>query len=236
MPDRKRNDLPFDSENAAEQTLWRALEALPRDDPQPQLRREFYRQLDAARDATPGARVRGWLGISGNSGWVTVAVCLVVGLAIGQVWRGQESPEPSRLAALEERVAMLNREIILNRLQDASASQRLRGVVDAARLAGSDTAITRALIARASEDRVASVRAAAIDALAPNLAEDSVGNELVRLLENTESPIVQLALVDVILRNGTDNQLAHLLELANSEQLHPDVNAHIRNALGEISI
>jgi hypothetical protein len=236
MPDRKRNDLPFDSGNKAEQELWNALEELPREEPMPQMRRDFYRQLEEASVETPAARLRHWLGFSGNGGWVTAAVCVIVGVTIGQLWNAPQTTSPDRLAALEQNIALLNRELILDRLQDASASQRLRGVVDAAYLAGNDAEITRALIARASEDRVDSVRAAAIDALGPSLQDSGVGEELMRLLESAESPLVQLSLVDVVLRNGSKAQLEHLRQLAETDGLHPDVVKHVNNSIGDISI
>lgn len=236
MPDNKRFDLPFDSEDSSEQALWQALEGLPREEPQPQLRRDFYRRLEHASIVGPAARLRSWLGISGNGGWITAAVCVLAGIAIGQSWNLTDVDDPGRLTALEENVALLNRELILDRLEDSSASQRLQGVVDAAYLARDDAEIVRALMVRAAGDSVASVRAAAIDALGSNIATTTVGSELLRLLEETESPLVQLALVDVVLRNGNSSQLSQVQALANAGKLHPDVVKHIRNSLGDLSI
>lgn len=236
MSDRKRAELPFDSENRAEQALWQALDDLPREEPLPRMRRDFYRQLEAASIESPAARLRSWLGLSGNGGWVTAVACVVVGVTIGQIWNAPADTDPGRLAALEQNVALLNRELILDRLQDASASQRLRAVIDAAYLAGTDTEITRALLARATGDRVDSVRTAAIDALGPSVTEAGVGSELMRLLESAESPIVQLSLVDVVLRNGSPEQVEQLRQLAIREALHPDVSRHVNNSIGDISI
>ncbi|MDH3441536.1 MAG: hypothetical protein OEM63_12335, partial [Gammaproteobacteria bacterium] len=235
MSDRKRYDLPFDTDNPSEQALWSALGDLPREEPQPQLNRNFYRRLEQASAVGPAARLRSWLGISGNGGWVTAAVCVLVGIAIGQLWNITLPGETNRLDALEQNVALLNRELILDRLQDSSASQRLRAVIDAAYLAGDDIEIMQALMTRASEDRVDSVRTAAIDALGPSLTTTVIGDELMNLLERTESPLVQLSVVDVVLRNGTTEQLAQVQSLANDGRLHPDVIAHVRNSLGDIS-
>ena len=236
MPDQKRYELPFDSENPSEQVLWNALEDLPREEPMPQLRRNFYNQLERAASTGPAARLRSWLGISRNSGWLTVTACLIVGVGVGQTWSFGESGDASRLMTLEQNVALLNRELILDRLEDSSASKRLRGVVDAAYFAQNDAEIVRALMMRASEDSVASVRTAAIDALGPSISTTEVGEELLQLLEDAESPLVQLSLVDVVLRNGTNDQLSRVQALANAGRLHPDVIKHVRNSLGDISI
>ena len=121
-------------------------------------------------------------------------------------------------------------------MQDANAGKRLRGVIDAGSVVQDDAEITRALLMRATEDRVYSVRSAAIDALGPRLNSTAVGNELMNLLENAESPLVQLALVDLVLRNGSDAQLERLLQLANKRRLHPDLIRHVNNSLGSESI
>jgi len=236
MSDRKTVNLPFDSEDPAEQKLWAALGEMPRMAPSADLRRGFYRELDRASTTNRTERLRGWLGISGNAGWLTAAACVLLGVGMGQVLNKTGSVEPSRLAVLEQNVALLNRELILDRLQDASAGTRLRGVIDAGSVVQDDVEITRALLMRATEDRVYSVRSAAIEVLGPTLNSTAVGNELMNLLENAESPLVQLALVDLVLRNGSDAQLEHLLQIANKELLHPDLIRHVNNSLGSESI
>jgi HEAT repeat protein len=133
-------------------------------------------------------------------------------------------------------VALLNRELILDRLEDAAAGKRLRGVVDAGHFVPDDAEIARALLMRATEDRVHSVRTAAIDALGPSLGTPAVGGELMKLLESAESPLVQLALVDLVLRNGSNEQLAQLLRLANEGALHPDLVRHVERSLGSETV
>lgn len=236
MSDNKDFDLPFDSDDEAEQKLWSALKELPRDEPSPAMRRSFYRELDRASGEGLVTRLRNWLGISGNAGWLTAAACMLAGIGIGQSLNDAGTNEPRRLAALEQNVAMLNRQLILDRLEDATAGKRLRGVIDAAYFAQDDDEIARALLMRATSDRVDSVRAAAIDALGPSLKEPAVGNELMKLLESAKSPLVQLALVDLVLRNGSQAQLQHVAQLANSGRLHPDLVKHVKNVLGSDSV
>ena len=56
------------------------------------------------------------------------------------------------------------------------------------------------------------------------------------LLSHAESPIVQLALVDLVLRNGSNEQLEQLLKLANENILHPDLVRHVNKSLGSETI
>ncbi len=94
-----------------------------------------------------------------------------------------------------------------------------------------DAEIAQALLVRATLDRSVSVRSAAIDALGPQLGSPAVGDEIMGLLEQAQSPIVQLSLVDLVLRHGTRAQLQELLKLASEDRLHPDLVQHVRNSL-----
>jgi hypothetical protein len=236
MPDQK--SVPFEAGDRGEQVLWEALGDLPQGEPSPELRKGFYQMLEQASRPGPLARLRDWLGLGSNMGWLTVAAALVLGVGLSQalLQRAPGAPGPApgddRLAALEANVAMLNREVILGRLSDDSAALRLQGVVQASSLAGEDPELARALLATAARDRSSSVRSAAIDALAPQLGNEAVSAELLQLLEQADSPIVQLALVDLVLRYGSEEQRAQLLKLAEQDRLHPDLIQHVHKTLG----
>jgi hypothetical protein len=77
---------------------------------------------------------------------------------------------------------------------------------------------------------VHSVRAAAIDAIGPQLGTPSIADELMASLEQAESPLVQLALADLVLRYGDPKQLEQLLRLSGRGALHPDVAQHIKSS------
>lgn len=232
MSDKDRQNVPFEAQTPAEQKLWTALLDVPQGEPSPQMRRAFYNELDKATNRSFAQQLRSWLGIGNNRGWITVTACIVAGVVLGQALNSTDPAEATRLIALEQNVALLNRELILDRLVDATAGKRLRGVLDASFVVQDDTEIARALLVRATEDRVTAVRSAAIDALGPSLTSAPIGDELMKLLENAESPIVQLALIDLVLRNGNRTQLQQLLQLADSERLHADLIEHVKSALG----
>lgn len=236
MTEHKDRTLPFESSEASEQQLWQALGDLPQSEPSAHLRRGFYEQLEKAGSNSFGARIRGWLGLSNNTGWATAAACLLMGFVFAQLSVDSDTMQPDRLAALEENMAQLNRELVLDRLQDDAAGTRLLGIHNASGLVQNDPEIAQALLVRATEDRSPSVRSAAIDALGSQLNSSTVGDELMRLLESAESPIVQLALVDLVLRNGSQQQLGQLLDMSNDERLHPDLVRHVRKSLGRESI
>jgi len=177
MSDNKHSKFPFDGENESEDALWDALGQVADAEPSPALRRNFYRELEKASRPRLLERLRDLLGFSGNAGWLTVAASVLVGLGAGQLL-DRPADDGLRLALLEENVSMLNRSLILDRLENDTASKRLRGVMDAAFIAGDDAEIVNALLLRATNDPVPSVRTAAIGALGTQMRTPAVGERL----------------------------------------------------------
>lgn len=231
MPDRDPSTLPFESSDPAETKLWEALGDLPGNEPSPELRREFYRRLEHAGRQRWSDRMRDWLGFSGNAGWVTATACALLGFGLATALMPGREPGANRLAALEQNVNQLHRELVLNRLQADAPAVRLQGVLDAGTRLEDDPALTQALLTRAAQDRSPSVRSAAIDALGSKVANDDVSREVMQLLDNAESPIVQLALVDLLLRHGNTEQLRTLARMAAEGHLHPDLVPHVQQSL-----
>jgi hypothetical protein len=231
VPNGVPNGVPFVSDDEDEQKLWDALQDVSQADPPPRLRRKFYGELDKLGRQTPLDRWRAWLGLSGVRGWVTAMSCAVVGIIVGVLMQATDPVDRSGLTALQEQVSQLNRNLVLDRLENVSASKRLLGVMDAAGLAEHDPEVARAVLSRAVDDRVYSVRAAAIDAIGPQMNAPAVGDELMGLLEKAESPLVQLALVDLVLRHGNAEQLERLMKLTEQGALHPDLVEHVKAAV-----
>ena len=236
MSDKNTTHLPFESSDSNEQKLWEALEGLPRGEPSDDMRRTFYRELDRASSMRWSHKIQAWLGINNNTGWVTATACVLIGFGAAQIASQQTNTESARLALLEDNIALLNRELILDRLQDDTAGTRLMGIHDASYVVQNDSEIAQALLQRATSDRSLSVRSAAIDALGSQLGSSTMGAELMNLLSEADSPIVQLALVDLVLRNGSTDQLDQLLILSQNNHLHPDLVRHVKNSLGGESI
>lgn len=229
MSEKRNPGVPFESEDAGEQQLWRDLEGLPQEAPSQQVRRRFYDELEHADRRLH--RRRRWLSLFSAPGLAAALGCVFVGVMIGLLLRNSPAPDRTEFAQLQQQVAILNRNLVLDRLENDSASKRLLGVIEASDLAGHDPEVMSALLERAVDDRVHSVRTAAIDAIGPRVGTPSVGNELMASLEKAESPLVQLALADLVLRYGSPNQLEQLLSLSEGGKLHPDVAKHVKSSV-----
>ncbi len=231
----KDSKLNFEAQNPAEQKLWAALEDLPRGEPSNELRRKFYSELHEASKPGLFQRLGDWLGLGQGVGWVTAAACLVVGFGFAQIMQ-RGAAEDDRLQVLENNLALIQRELVLDRLQDGSPGTRLKGVVDAGEIAATDQQVAMALLDRAAQDQSTAVRAAAIDALGTQMNSDVIGEGVMALLQASDSPIVQLSLVDLVLRHGNAAQVRQLQQLADEGRLHPDLVRHVQGSLRSQSI
>jgi len=144
MSDQRKSGVPFESDDASERQLWNELENLPQEAPSPRLRRRFYDELEHADRRLH--RRRRWLG------WITAPAlaaavgCLFVGVVVGLALRSPPAASHAEVALLQQQVAMLNRNLVLDRLENGSASKRLAGVMEASVLAEHDPEVRRALL------------------------------------------------------------------------------------------
>lgn len=88
--------------------------------------------------------------------------------------------------------------VALSLLQQQSASERLRGVSWAYRVEPSDSEVLTALLDAVNRDPNINVRLAAVDALHAFAANSLAGQRVLESLENQTAPIVQVAIIDLL--------------------------------------
>ncbi|HCZ35900.1 MAG TPA: HEAT repeat domain-containing protein [Cytophagales bacterium] len=136
-------------------------------------------------------------------------VLLMVGLAIGYKIN-QSNVEADRLARLEEELEE-NRQMMLAMMDNQlSASQRMIGVSVAYEMEKPDDEIVNVLVKTMNEDVNTNVRLAALDALGKFSNEEQVRNELISSLKTQKDPVVQIALIQLLVtmkEKGVLNQL-----------------------------
>ena len=170
--------------------LWRGLALLPREEPDSALRGRFYDTLRAYRqgmDAAPRGRWPVWQ--------MAAAALLVVGLAAGYMLRS--SQRGGEMAELREEVASMRQLVALSLLQQQSASERLRGVSWAYRAEPSNREVLDALVTAINHDTSVNVRLAAVEALYMFRDSPAARRAVVESLPRQETPLVQVALIDL---------------------------------------
>ena len=122
---------------------------------------------------------------------------IVVGWFLG--YQVTPRPERVRIDLLASEVQEMKKTVMLAMLENSSAAERMKAVQFAQELAGPDEAVLNALARTVNDDPNVSVRLMAVDALAHYAAYPKAREALIQSIVWQESPLVQLALADVML-------------------------------------
>jgi anti-sigma factor RsiW len=182
------------------EALWRDLARIPTEEPGVGLRARFYEMLRGAGagSAPAPSAARHWWRAAGSSPalWRIAAglALLGIGAAIGYAVRSNGS----EIAQLRGEVSTMRQLVALSLLQQQSASERLRGVSWAYRVEPSDSGVLAALLDAVNGDPNINVRLAAVDALHAFAANSLARERVLESLENQTAPIVQVAIIDLL--------------------------------------
>jgi len=113
--------------------------------------------------------------------------------------------------------------VALSLLQQQSASDRLRGVSWAYRAEPSDTEVLSALVSAVKNDTNVNVRLQAVDALHAFAASPVTRQAVVQALPHEKAPIVQVALIDLLVDFKDRDAATELRKLAAEESVDSGV-------------
>ena len=208
--------------------LWKGLALVPAEEPGPQLRGRFYNALSAYRQGLESVARPGWKDKVAawwpkQPAWQMAAsfTLLAAGIGIGYGMRGEKPRE--EVHQLREEVANMRQLVALSLLQQQSASDRLRGVSWAYRAEPSDTEVLSALVSAVKNDTNVNVRLQAVDALHAFAASPVTRQAVVQALPHEKAPIVQVALIDLLVDFKDRDAATELRKLAAEESVDSGV-------------
>jgi hypothetical protein len=211
-------------------SLWAGMAQLPSPEPGPGLRPRFYAMLAGYQQGLQQASIS-----SGFSNWFGALVfrrpVLQFGLAASLAVAGFVAGYSLRtsgyshkeLAGLREEVHEMRRMVSLSLLKQQSASERLMGVSWSNQINHPDPEFLDALISTLNHDPSVDVRLAAVDALARFTAEGTVRQALIRSLAAQKSPLVQIALIDLLVQLHERRSIETLQQITNDTDQNQDV-------------
>jgi HEAT repeat protein len=124
--------------------------------------------------------------------------------------------------------------VALSLMQQQSASERLRGVDYSYRIPQPDSQVLSALLHTVNYDQNVNVRLAALDALHQSAANQMVRRGLVESIERQTSPMVQIALIDLLVEIRDKEAADSLKNLTQEAGLNPEVRERVQWALGQL--
>ncbi len=163
------------------------------------------------------------------------AVALVFsGVAIG-FWIKDTNQQKEEMLALRREVEA-TKHVMQSMLDNTnSASQRLQGVNVALQMQTADDEVVKALVKVMNEDANSNVRLAALDALTKFQTVPEVRMALIQSLSTQKDPIVQIALIQLLVRMKEKDVVKDLERMVDDEQNIKAVKDEAYNGILKLS-
>ena len=159
------------------------------------------------------------------------AVALVFGLLVGYLVRPGSPASTTEMQALTQQVTDLKEMMMLSLLEKESATDRLKAVSLTQDMPAVSEKVTSALIQTLNEDENVNVRLAALDALKPYVRDSAVREQIVRSISKQTSPLVQLALADLMAQLQVKSSAKELKKIIESDGTPTEVKKRIQENL-----
>ena len=225
---------------ASTQRFYQKLEALPVPEPSDGLRTNFYQML--AEEKQKEKRARQWYGAFGNYlervfaqfsfGQLAYSVVLIgLGMGLGFWYTKHQDSEAQKLAALSDEMQQMKKMLSLTLLEQPSATDRLEAVSLTTDMEKADDKVIKALLRTLNADPSVNVRLTAIEALYQH-AENPLAREgLVQAINKQDSPLVQLALADVMVAMQEEKAVQQLKKLLKKDDLNEAVKTKVQESI-----
>jgi len=227
--------------------LWKKLALIPDEQPSAAGRERFEAMLQAYQTGrgeegvTRRAPERGasvwsvfqWLRSPvGAVAWSIALVALgtYLGLQLGSAKSNAQD-----LAAMHTELTNMRQMVALSMLQQQSASQRLEGVTWTRREGQLDPQVLSALMHTLRYDASVDVRLAALDALSRHAGQPQVKKTVVDALQEQQSPLVQVALIDQLVEWRDAEAAPRLEKLRQTPNLNPTVRQRADWAISKLN-
>jgi hypothetical protein len=160
------------------------------------------------------------------------SVALILGIAIGYLIKPSQD---NAMQALTTEVSDLKEMMMLSMLEKESATERLRAVSLTDDMDYASTTVTTALIKTLNNDDNVNVRLAALDALKPYVKDSKVREALIAAIAKQKSPLVQVALADLMAQIQEKSSVKELQKIIQSERTPNEVKNRIKESIKILS-
>ncbi|MBK7652827.1 MAG: hypothetical protein IPJ20_21610 [Flammeovirgaceae bacterium] len=148
-----------------------------------------------------------FLSLLWNSLFPRLAMAAV--LILSGIWRGlflQSPQQKTEVSELTKEVGDLKEMVMLSLLEKESATQRLKAVSLTSEMDQASDKVTNALFVALNKDENVNVRLAALEALKPYVSKSDVRKKLIESIDEQASPLVQMALAELMVSIHEKNQ------------------------------
>lgn len=225
--------------------VWTKLGVVPQEQPGPELRGRFYAMLEDYKHAlekedarTKESKAGFWRDL--RFGFKRPALSfgfslllLVLGLVSGYyLSSGRQNGD--ELTRLNQEVQDMRQTVAVSLLNQPSTAARLEGVSWSSQVRNPDEKTLQTLFETLDSDPNTNVRLAAVDALYLFRGRPKVKDNLIQSLSRQTSPLVQVALIDLLVEIRERRAADALRLLVQNKKLNPEVKQHAELGLKQL--
>lgn len=225
---------------------WTRMGILSEEQPSPELRRNFYRllelhRLESAHAVLPKTWRRqlrrylpDWRFFPSALRLAAAVLIVIAGFGAGFFMGSDQKKGSEKIERLRREVDSLQQQMSLSLLTQPSASARLQGISLTSRLQDPAPSLITALLETLNNDPSVNVRLSAVDALYLFSAREPVRAALTAALGRQTSPLVQIALIDLLVSFKEKQAAAALKKLLADHKIIPEVQQRAQLGINKI--
>lgn len=230
-----------DAKRMAEyESLLRDLDEMEVPEPSAEMDRKFQAMLEEAQkarfqeDGSTVRRPRPFFDL--RSGLLPRLAAVVSLLVVGWFLGYQVTPRPerTRLDLLASEVRGMKKTVMLAMLENTSAAERMKAVQYAQEVTEPDESVLDALARTINDDPNIGVRLMAVTALAHYAAYPRAREALIQSIVRQKSPLVQLALADVMLALNEKRAVEPIRRIIASPVVDDSVKSRLETAVRQL--
>jgi len=173
-----------------------------------------------------------------RAGWLQIAAAIVL-IALGVFAGMQLKNKPvvnnnAEMADLKKEMQEMKEAMLLNLLNEESASDRIRAVSYAEELSNPDPKIINALINTLNSDKNLNVRLAAINSIAKFSGNPLVVDSLIASLGKQTEPLLQIVLINILTEQKQRKAIEPIRAIISDEKTLPPVKEIAEQGLKKV--
>jgi len=155
---------------------------------------------------------------------------LLVGFVLGH-WILPDRQFQSETGMLMEEVQSMKKMMALTLFEQSAASDRLKAVYYTSELSRPDNMLIEALLNTLNQDPSVNVRLASLEALEPHMDDPAVRTGLIRSISNQDSPLLQMAIAEVMIKAQEKEAVPEMEKLLQREDLNERVAEKLKESI-----
>lgn len=228
-------------------STWAQLGVLPEQEPSANLRHNFYTMLESYKEGLTHENVfqRFFKGISRALSqpvyqMVFTILFLVIGfgsgiyISSGSNAAGTDTTHSKEMAQLRHEVKQMRQQVALAMLDQPSPHKRLKAISYTTAVDSPNAEVLDALLDTLNNDENDNVRLSAVDALYLFAHHPRVKQGIIDSLPKQTSPLVQVAIIDLMVEMREKKAADALKKLIKNNKLNPAVKKRAENVIRQM--